>query len=71
MDILFVTTQEVSQVDTVPAALPTQGFLWLDIVRDGDSDWPKIVEQLTGVSVHERHIKDTRNLAHPSFYDGT
>ncbi len=71
MDILSVTTQEVNQLDAVPAALPTQGFLWLDIVRDGDSDWPKIVEQLTGVSVHERHIKDTRNLAHPSFYDGT
>ena len=71
MDILSVTTQEVSQLDAVPAALPEQGFLWLDIVREHDRDWPKIVEQLTGFSVHERHIQDTHNLAHPSFYDGT
>ena len=71
MDILFVTTQEVSHLETAPAALPPEGFLWLDVVRDGDDEWPRVVEQLTGIAIHERHIKDTRNLAHPSFYDGT
>jgi magnesium transporter len=71
MEILLVTAEEVSQLTALPTSLPTQGFLWLDVVRDGDSDWPQIVEQLTDVRVHERHIKDTRNLTHPSFYDGT
>jgi len=71
MDILSVTKQEVSQLDTLPARLPEEGFLWLDVVHDSNSEWPGIVEQLTDVSIHERHLKDTRNLNHPSFYDGT
>lgn len=71
MDILSVTTQEVSQLDSVPSSLPEEGFLWLDIVRDDDNHWPEIVERLAGVSVHERHIKDSKNPTHPSFYDGT
>lgn len=71
MDSLLVTTDAVSQLSALPTTLPQQGFIWLDVVRDGDSDWPQIVENLTGVSIHERHIKDTRNLTHPSFYDGT
>ena len=71
MQSLLISVDEVSELDAIPAALPAQGFIWLDVVRDGDSDWPQQVEKLTGVSIHERHIKDTRNLAHPSFYDGT
>jgi magnesium transporter len=71
MDILLVTVDEVSELSALPQALPPQGFIWLDIVRDGDSDWPKQVEKLTGVSIHERHIRDSLNLAHPSYYDGT
>jgi len=71
MECLLVTTEEVSELDAIPDALPAAGFLWLDVVRNGDQDWPRTVEKLTGASVHERHIKDTRNLNHPSFYDGT
>ena len=71
MDSLLVTQEEVSQLASVPESLPAHGFLWLDVVRNGDTEWPQIVEQLTGISVHERHIHDTGNQAHPSFYDGT
>jgi len=71
MECLLVTTEEVSELEAIPDALPAEGFLWLDVVRNGDQDWPQVVERLTGASVHERHIKDTRNLNHPSFYDGT
>ena len=71
MEILLVTAEEVTQLTTLPASLPQQGFIWLDVIHEADGDWPKQVEQLTGISVHERHIKDSRNPTHPSFYDGT
>lgn len=71
MHCLLITTDAVSEFEDVPARLPGEGFLWLDVVRDGEHDWPRMVEQLTGVSIHERHIKDSHNLGHPSFYDGT
>jgi len=71
MDTLLVTNEEVAQLATLPAGTPEQGFIWLDYIHDTEDDWPAQVEQLTGISVHERHINDSRNPAHPSFYDGT
>jgi magnesium/cobalt transport protein CorA len=71
MDILHINQQQVLQLDALPASLPESGFLWLDIVRGEDPDWPQQVEALTGLTLHERHIRDTENLTHPSHYDGT
>ncbi|MGD8783259.1 MAG: magnesium transporter CorA family protein [Thioalkalispiraceae bacterium] len=71
MDILLINQQQVQQLDGLPDKLPDAGFLWLDIVRGEDPGWPKKVENLTRVILHERHIKDTENLTHPSHYDGT
>jgi magnesium transporter len=71
MHSLLITTDSVSELASIPSTLPDTGFLWLDVVRDGDHAWEKVVEGLTGVMIHERHIKDTQNLSHPSFYDGT
>ena len=71
MEILHVDSDSVSQLDTVPAALPQSGFLWLDMVRDEAENWPAHVEALTGVMPHERHLEDCKNLAHPSHYDST
>jgi len=52
-------------------ALPETGFVWLDCVRAEDSDWSELLQRLTGVVVHERHLKDSLNPAHPSYCDGT
>ncbi|HKJ09106.1 MAG TPA: magnesium transporter CorA family protein [Gammaproteobacteria bacterium] len=52
-------------------ALPESGFLWLDFIRDEDPDWHETVTALTGTRIHERHILDSLNATHPSFYDGT
>jgi magnesium/cobalt transport protein CorA len=71
MDILHINQQQVLQLDALPASLPETGFLWLDIVRGEDPNWPQQVEALTGLTLHERHIRDTENLTHPSHYDGT
>lgn len=54
----------------VPAAAPERGWLWLDI-HDEAGTWPQLVQRLAGVAIHEGHLRDCRNSAHPSFYDAT
>ena len=71
MDILLVDTAQVTQTSDLPERLPESGFLWLDIIRGEDTDWPQRVLQLTGVAIHERHISDSQNETHPSHYDDT
>ena len=58
------------RLDTCTVA-PPQGFLWLDFTREQDIEWYLTVEQLTGIKVHERHINDSFNPTHPSFFDST
>jgi magnesium/cobalt transport protein CorA len=71
MDILHLLDGR-AHGDLDPAAgLPQDGFVWLDFVREQDRDWPAQVEGLTGTAIHERHVTDTFNVDHPSFYDGT
>ncbi|MEJ2141644.1 MAG: hypothetical protein P8Y24_04705 [Gammaproteobacteria bacterium] len=70
MDILLIENDQVTQLNELPAAMPASGFLWLDIVRDQDTDWPQQVLALNGVTIHDRHINDSLNLQHPSYYDG-
>ncbi len=71
MEILqFETKQAPRPLESVPS-LPAKGFVWLDIVRGEDDDWPTLVEQLTGVRIHERHLRDANNLQHPSYFDST
>lgn len=71
MDILQIDHEQVTHLGVLPDHLPETGFLWIDIIRGEDQHWPQDIERLTGVSMHERHIKDSENLAHPSYYDGT
>ena len=59
--------RELASIDSLPA----KGFVWLDVIRDSDADWPKLVEQLTGAAIHERHQRDADNLQHPSYFDST
>lgn len=71
MDILHIVEgTEVNLLEHL-AEMPAEGFVWLDCIREMDSNWADEVERLTGVVVHERHVRDSFNLAHPSFYDST
>lgn len=71
MDILQLGIDTLPQrLDHLPA-LPQEGFLWLDFTRDQAADWHATVERLTGRKIHERHINDSFNPAHPSFSDAT
>lgn len=65
----FVPGQDPRPIP-VPPTTPEQGWLWLD-VRDHSSDWPGVVERLANVRIHDGHLRDCRNPAHPSFYDAT
>lgn len=71
MEILHVNKDHVSQLTAIPNALPESGFLWIDVVRDSEEGWHTQVETLTGVTIHERHLRDCQNLTHPSHYDST
>jgi magnesium transporter len=70
MDILLIENEQVSQLSEMPSSIPESGFLWIDIVRDEDNDWPQQVKAFTGITIHDRHIKDSLNITHPSYYDG-
>jgi magnesium/cobalt transport protein CorA len=71
MEILyFMTREKPSALDSVEE-LPSEGFIWLDIVRGSEPEWPDLVKHLTGVTLHEHHVKDAENVQHPSFSDLT
>ncbi len=51
--------------------MPQHGFLWIDCVRGEDTDWPNLLHQLDGTVIHERHLHDSLNETHASFFDFT
>ncbi|MGE0080428.1 MAG: magnesium transporter CorA family protein [Thiohalomonadaceae bacterium] len=68
--LLFIPGAPPALMEAARAVLPAQGFLWLDF-HHSETDWPVVAERVTGVRFHERHVRDSFNLAHPSFYDST
>ena len=71
MDILQLGDGTPPQRLDSCTATPDNGFLWLDFAREQDIEWYLTVEQITGHKVHERHINDSFNPTHPSFFDST
>ena len=71
MDIIYIPAsgdpEQLASLDTLPAT----GFVWLDIERENSADWLELIAALSGVKLHEGHLKDSLNARHPSFYDGT
>ena len=58
------------EIPTVEA-LPNEGFLWLDFVREDSPDWGQEVARITGVKIHDAHVIDSLNEGHPSFFDSS
>lgn len=71
MDILSLANRAQPQTLESVDKLPSEGFLWLDFVRDTAQDWANLVQQLSGISVHERHVHDSLNAQHPSYAEAT
>lgn len=72
MDILLFAPADGAprKLDQI-ASLPGEGFVWLDFTRDQEAGWPEPVERLCAGRIHEGHVRDSLNPAHPSFYDST
>jgi magnesium transporter len=51
--------------------LPDDGFIWLDFVRASARGWDAWVRRLLGVEVDRRHVADSLEAAHKSFFDTT
>lgn len=56
---------------TLPAALPAEGYLWIDVLRAEQPDWPALIAHLTGAQIDPSHVDDSFNRSHPPFFDGT
>jgi len=52
-------------------ACPQEGFVWLDFTREQEANWQEAVERLGCGKLHEGHVRDSLNPAHPSFFDST
>lgn len=71
MDILHVRKDTPTVRLESLEALPESGTIWLNFLQREDADWAEVVKRLTGFEIHERHIGDAANEAHPSFTDST
>ena len=71
MDILHAKKDKPAvKLDSLDE-LPESGTVWLNFQQRKDAEWAQVVKQLTGFDIHERHIGDAANEAHPSFTDST
>jgi magnesium transporter len=70
-----VGAQRAIELPAEPACLPHDGFLWLDVLHDEAIADPEAIREsvnrVTGVWLHELHLRDAANLQHPSYFDNT
>lgn len=71
MQVLHIQSRERIEAPETLSHLPAEGLVWLDFIREQEPDWPAEVRRLTGVEIHEGHVRDSLNLAHPSYSDST
>ena len=71
MNILhFKTGQSIQQIEE-GVALPEDGLIWVDYVREQATHWDCWAEPLIGVPIEPQHVADSLHAEHPSFFDGT
>jgi magnesium transporter len=71
IDIIRIERGGSVSLEEVPASLPEEGFLWMDVQSGAGRHWATEVRRLTGIEIFEEHLLDTENESHPSFYDST
>ncbi len=71
MDIISLANREQPKVLDSIDKRPDEGFVWLDFVRDEAQGWDQIVQRLSGITIHEGHVRDSFNPQHPSYSDST
>lgn len=53
------------------AAMPQQGFVWMDVLREDPGRWLETAQRLADLVIDEKHVQDSFNPAHPSYYEET
>ena len=75
MNWIEVQSGRAQSLDTAPAALPEDGYVWLDLLHEDTVADPEMlaaaVERLTGIRLFDLHLQDAANPQHPSFFDST
>ena len=71
LEFIRIDRSAAVELEEPPAALPENGFLWIDVQSGTGRQWAEEVRRLTGVEIFEEHLLDTENPNHPSFYDST
>jgi Mg2+ and Co2+ transporter CorA len=70
-----VGAQRAVELGAAPSALPSDGYLWLDVLHDEVIADPEPLREavlaVTGVRLHDLHLQDAANLQHPSYFDST
>lgn len=51
--------------------LPDDGLIWADFIRDDAQGWECWAEPVLGAPIDPKHVSDSLNAQHPSFFDGT
>lgn len=70
MDIWYFSEQHAPERWTSIDKLPDQGFAWINSDGSNVPQTLEIMQKITGIHLHERHLQDCLNPNHPSFYDG-
>lgn len=71
MEILHVREGSSALQPDSLEQLPASGTVWINFSQGSEPSWPEIIHNLTGIMIHERHVQDAANEAHPSFTDST
>lgn len=67
----FVPDQPPRFLDSVQR-VPDEGYIWIDFLREEAEEWPRLPEKmLENLTVDVRHVEDSLNPTHVSFFDGT
>ncbi len=66
----LVRAESPRRLDTLDR-MPEEGFVWLDFVRDTAQGWEEWPRRLLGVELDRRHVSDSHNATHKSFFDVT
>ncbi|GAA4337002.1 magnesium transporter CorA family protein [Pigmentiphaga soli] len=74
MDVLWISEPGVPR-PAQPSFRAEGGFLWLDSPAEeliaNPEAWRDTVERLAGIRLHDLHLQDAANPAHPSYFDNT
>jgi magnesium transporter len=70
-EILHLVRGEPPRALTTLDRLPDEGFVWVDFARDVAPGWQQWAKRLLGADIDRRHVADSLEPAHKSFFDGT